>query len=72
MFYALICICLLTEPVCDAEHAIWAEQSSPIFDDEDECQQAALIHVAHSKIDKLEEDTQYQIDVECTATGAPA
>lgn len=72
MLYALICVCMIAEPICDAERAIWAEQSDPIFSSEDECQRAALLHVAHTSIPKLEENTQYQIEVTCTPVGDPA
>jgi hypothetical protein len=72
MLYALVCVCMIAEPICDAEHAIWAEQSDPIFDTEQECQSAALLRVAHADIPKLQENTQYQIEVTCTPVGDPA
>jgi hypothetical protein len=72
MLYALICVCMIAEPICDAEHAIWAEQSDPIFSSEDECQHTAVLRVAHARIPKLEENTRYQIEVTCTPVRDPA
>jgi hypothetical protein len=71
MLYAFVTVCALAEPICDAEHAIWAEQSDPIFSTEDECKRAALMRAVHASIPKLEENTQYQIEVTCTPVGDP-
>ena len=45
MLYVLIIICAASAPSCDLDHASWAEQSPPLFDDEDECFDSARMHL---------------------------
>jgi hypothetical protein len=71
-FYALVVICALAEPTCDVEHAVYASQSAPIFDTEDECKDAAMAHVAHRQIPALVPGQEYQIEITCESTGSPA
>lgn len=42
MFYAVLIVCAIAEPVCDIDHAEWADQSPAIFSDETDCRQAAM------------------------------
>lgn len=72
MFYALIVICAITEPTCDVEHAVYASQSAPIFDTEDECREGARMHAAHQSIPALLPGNEYQIEITCENTGRPA
>lgn len=71
-FYALIVICALAEPTCDVEHAVFAIQSLPIFDTEDECKDAAMAHLAHRRIPALVPGHDYQIEITCEAIAPPA
>lgn len=71
-FYALIVICALAEPTCDAEHAVYATQSAPIFDTEQECLDASRAHIAHRYIPALRRGESYQIEITCETTGDPA
>lgn len=72
MFYALIVICTLTEPVCDAEHAVYADQSAPLFETEGECIAGARAHIVHTPLPMLKADTQYQIEITCETISRPA
>ena len=37
MFYALIIVCAMTVPDCDAAAAMWLDESDPVFDDAEVC-----------------------------------
>jgi hypothetical protein len=46
LFYALVIICAtLGNPVCDPEHAVFAEQSPPIYSSDPDCQNGAHIYL---------------------------
>ena len=72
MFYALLIICPIMAPMCDLDHAVDAEQSSPIFVSEDQCVRGALRHLHDRLLSRLEPDTEYQIEIECEMTEEPA
>ena len=72
MFYALLIICQAVAPVCDLDHAVYAEQSPPIFASEDRCVMGALAHLREMPLPRLEADTEYQIEIECEMTEEPA
>lgn len=76
MFYALIVICLVGVGTCDVDHATFAEQSKPEFDDVDQCFDSARFRVMSSwkKVPVLAKRpmTDFNIDIYCTPAGAPA
>lgn len=67
MLYALIMICLAAEPVCDLDHAIWAEQSPPLYDSQAECEAASIHYLTTVSPPQLVEGAEYQIEVQCEA-----
>ena len=68
MYYALLLVCLASTPDCDAEHAIWAEQSAPLFSDLEECYAAARAHLRHHwpEIRAIEPDAELKAVAICT------
>lgn len=82
MFYALLIICpfVAADPSanaplaadCDLDHAIYAEQSPPIFETEHDCVAGALAHLHETVLPRIKEDTEYQIAIECEMTEEPA
>jgi hypothetical protein len=67
MLYALVVVCLAAEPTCDVEHAIFAEQSPPLFNSETECHHGAIAHLQNERIPSLKAETDYQVVIECSA-----
>jgi hypothetical protein len=45
MFFAVLIVCAMTEPVCDIDHAVWADRSPAIFADEADCRRAAMLRL---------------------------
>jgi hypothetical protein len=72
MFYALLIVCLASAPECDLDNAVWAQQSPPIFESNDGCVRGAMSHLHEVPIPQLKENTEYQIDVECTKAVLPS
>jgi hypothetical protein len=79
MFYATLIVCKAVtsdwdaKQECDLDHAVYAEQSPPIFDSEEECMDGVIERLYNYPIDGLDPDTQYDISIECEKTlGEPA
>lgn len=74
MFYALIVICLVGVSECDIDHAIYAEQSPPLFSSIEECVEAARAHVIakYHDIPALRGADRFVLDISCETVGAPA
>jgi hypothetical protein len=67
MFYALLIICAVDAPTCDAEHAIFAEQSPLPFSSEEACRAGAFEHVREiwGRIPALRDGVEYQVVIDC-------
>ncbi len=74
MIYVMIIVCAAAVPTCDVEHAVWAQQSAPIFDDADECFADAKLHLAMNwdDIDVLHNLGAHRTVLICTEVGNPA
>jgi hypothetical protein len=72
MFYALLLICLGSDPACSVENAIYAEQSPPMFASETACHHGALAHLREISPPQLKENTEYQIEIACERADDPA
>ena len=67
MFYALIVICAIGEPACDVEHALYAEQSPPLFSSPQECFDATVRHLHDMPLSdlRMKEGESYHLEVTC-------
>jgi hypothetical protein len=68
MWYALVAVCVASSTPCTIESAIWAQQSAPIFDSAEDCRDGVLEFLHKTEIPALKQDTQYDIEVDCTQT----
>lgn len=74
MLYVLIIVCAAAVETCDLDHAVWAEQSPPLFDDEDECFASAKLHLDMNwdDIEALKGLGEHKSVFICTEASEPA
>jgi hypothetical protein len=71
--YALLFICALDAPSCDAPHAIFAEQSPLPFSSEEACRAAAFAQLREicGRISALRKGVEYQVVIDCEEAKLP-
>lgn len=70
-FYATILFCSLTAPVCDVDHAVFIEQSKPVFHSMDACYKSAQVRtqeIADDPPEMLDENSYYKFHIDCEET----